>query len=144
MKKTLAIILTLALVICMMPASAFAAMVTNTISGSNGQYTATYENELTYNAKPQAPPITLSGEQAPQNPTYIYKTSNNGQVEGAPTEAGEYKIFIDEQAIGEFTISKVSIGSTEITTKPNVNIDATVKTTIAGIPQYNMDTTLKN
>ena len=144
MKKTLAIILTLALVICMMPASAFAAMVTNTISGSNGQYTATYENELTYNAKPQAPPLTLSGEQAPQNPTYIYKTSNNGQVEGAPTEAGEYKIFIDEQAIGEFTISKVSIGSTEITTKPNVNIDATVKTTIAGLSQDNMDTTLKN
>ena len=143
MKKTLAMILTLALVICMMPASAFAAVVTNTITGSGARYKATYENALTYNAKPQAPSITLSGDNAPQNPTYSYKTSNNASVEGAPTEAGEYKIFIDQQEIGEFAISKVSIGSTEITTKPNVNIDATLKTTIAGLSQAKMDETLK-
>ena len=86
MKKTLAIILPLALVICMMPASAFAAVVTNTITGSDGQYTATYENELTYNAKPQAPSITLSGVNAPQNPTYTYK-SNDTSVVAAPIEA---------------------------------------------------------
>lgn len=145
MKKTLTMILTLALVICMMPTSAFADVVTNTIAGSGTQYKATYENAFTYNAKPQAPSITLSGDNAPQNPTYTYK-SNDTSVVGAPTEAGEYKIFIGSQEIGKFTISKVSISSTEITTRPNVSIDATAKATIAGLSQndqQSMDKTLK-
>ncbi len=55
MKKTLAILLTLALVICMIPGSAFA----ETYDGVSFEFKAGYETEFVYNGKAQVPTLTI-------------------------------------------------------------------------------------
>ena len=114
MKKTLAIILTLALVICMMPANAFAAAVGN-VTIDNTNYTVTFDQDtFSYNAKSQAPVPTFTSSVGGQIPTFTYTYKK--------IEAGTYEMFAATNSaqavkIGDFTISSTSIIATEIKTK---------------------------
>lgn len=150
MKKTLTMILTLALVICMMPASAFAAAVGSSVTIGGVTYAITFgPDSFDYNAKTQVPTVTLTkqGESSPDSTlTYSYKQNNTPVAE--PKEAGVYEVWVKdasnhEAKVGEFTIKTVDIGSAVITTQPNVNINATIKETIEKLQTQSMDTTLK-
>lgn len=125
MKKTLAIILTLALVICMMPANAFAAAVGN-VTIDNTNYTVTFDQDtFSYNAKSQAPVPTFTSSVGGQIPTFTYtykKSEDNSAGDTVPIEAGTYEMFAATNSaqavkIGDFTISSTSIIATEIKTK---------------------------
>ena len=133
MKKTLTMILTLALVICMMPTSAFAAATGNVlINGVN--YTVTFnQNVFNYNAAPQAPVPTFTATEGTTIPTFKYTYQKSGEsstANVAPTEAGTYEMFAAVESgqakkIGDFTINPIFITQTEI-----VNIkklDETIK-----------------
>lgn len=133
MKKTLTMILTLALVICMMPTSAFAAATGNVlINGVN--YTVTFnQNVFNYNAAPQAPVPTFTATEGTTIPTFKYTYQKSGEsstANVAPTEAGTYEMFAAAESgqakkIGDFTINPIFITQTEI-----VNIkklDETIK-----------------
>lgn len=142
MKKTLAMILTLALVICMMPASAFAAA-TGNVSINGVDYTVTFnQNVFNYNAAPQAPVPTFTATEGTTIPTFKYTYQKSGEsstANVAPTEAGRYDMLAADgsgnaEKIGEFTIRTISITQTEI-----VNIKKLDKT-IQSNPD---DTTLK-
>lgn len=134
MKKTLAMILTLALVICMMPTSAFAAPVTGNVSINNTSYTVTFDHdEFDYNATSQAPVPTFTTTGMAQIPMFKYtyqKSGDTSTANTAPTEAGTYAMFAAVESgqakkIGDFTINPIFITQTEI-----VNIkklDETIK-----------------
>ena len=112
MKKTLAILLTLALVICMMPANAFAA------EPSTG-YTVQVSGSYTYDGTQKIPTISVTDNGTPvdsKNYSVSYQQSSNTVT--APVNAGEYTIVVTENVqagttpktgTATFTIQKLDI-----------------------------------
>ena len=103
MKKTLAIILTLALVICMMPASAFA----DTLVDLSGAIVGLSWTNKTYNGTVQKPEITVSKDgQKIDSENYTVQIKK-GETVVEPKEAGDYTVTL--QAIqGKSTFNKAS------------------------------------
>lgn len=112
MKKTLAIILTLALVICMMPANAFAdGPVLVDLSGATVGLSWTNK---TYNGTVQKPEITVSkGGQKIDSENYTVEIKK-GETVAEPKEAGNYTVTL--QAIeGKSTLNNVSAPNAKFT-----------------------------
>lgn len=94
MKKTLAILLSLALVVCMIPATAlvaFGASASGTVKIGGQDYTVTVrETQFTYNSSAQDPGVTVSGL---SGYTYSYENEAGKNVTSL-TDAGTYYIYI--------------------------------------------------
>ena len=131
MKKTLAIILTLALVICMMPANAFAdGPVLVDLSGATVGLSWTNK---TYNGTVQKPEITVSkGGQKIDSENYTVEIKK-GETVAEPKEAGNYTVTL--QAIegkstlnnpsapnAKFTIDALQLSDTSVQINSNGNI----------------------
>lgn len=126
MKKTLAILLSLALVICMIPVTAFAGVTQNTVHLGETDYTVSFDQDsFAYNAKGQAPYVTLTGSQSVPDVVWMYKKNDLGATasEEKPIEAGTYTVSVklasagvsDEgTSVGNFTIKQVGLSTTEI------------------------------
>ena len=112
MKKTLAIILTLALVICMMPASAFADGPV-LVDLSDATVGLSWTNK-TYNGTVQKPEITVSkGGQKIDSENYTVEIKK-GETVAEPKEAGNYTVTL--QAIeGKSTLNNVSAPNAKFT-----------------------------
>ena len=129
MKKTLAIILTLALVICMMPASAFA----DTLVDLSGATVGLSWTNKTYNGTVQKPEITVSKDgQKIDSENYTVEIKK-GEFVAEPKEAGDYTVTL--QAIegkstlnnasapnATFTINALQLSDTSVQINSNGNI----------------------
>lgn len=126
MKKTLAILLSLALIVCMMPSVAFGSATTEKIKygDDNKDYTVSFVDEFDYNAKKQVPStVTLT----PTSGTAISVSSTDckyfvGETEKEkPTEADTYTLKIKDgneyKAVGTFKINPVYIDKSKLTLK---------------------------
>lgn len=118
MKKTLAMILTLALVICMMPTSALVAYAAN-------EYTVSVQGTYTYNGSSQTPTITVKEGNSEVTgyavKYYGEKEQESNAVETAPTKAGTYNVLVSKTeggnekkgatqfVIGKYDLSKIRI-----------------------------------
>lgn len=120
MKKTLAILLSLALVICMIPATAsvaFAASGTGTVTIGSESYNVTVsETEYTYDGTVKNPTVTVTGLQADQY-TVSYKVSNTVTPLVA---AGTYDIYVTKSVETEAKVSGCQI----VINKATVSADA--------------------
>lgn len=120
MKKTLAILLSLALVICMIPATAsvaFAASGTGTVTIGSESYNVTVsETEYTYDGTVKNPTVTVTGLQADQY-TVSYKVSNTVTPLVA---AGTYDIYVTKSGETEAKVNDCQI----VINKATVSADA--------------------
>lgn len=126
MKKTLAMILTLALVICMMPTSAFAEDANSTFTLDNVTLSP---NTYTYDgtAKEPTPTVTVDGKTLVQGDAYrvtysanTNATSDSNKPKAIITGINTYKNVSLEK---EFVINKAVLGKTAV-----VSLDATSTT----------------
>ena len=134
MKKTLAILLSLALMICMIPATAATAWADATEEQS-AAYTVTVSGIYTYNGTAQTPSITVSETQGGASVTgytveyYSAENTNGTALSENPKNAGKYTVKVKKEVAGSgdqsgggttatikwgtatFTIAKASLGS---------------------------------
>ena len=127
MKKTLAILLSLALVICMIPATASVAFAADS-------YTVEVTGTYTYNGKAQTPKITVKdGETVVDSSKYTVSYSKGDTSVPNPTDAGNYTVTVTEKepvsgltkksGTGAFTIKSLDIStntSVQITSAGNI------------------------
>lgn len=127
MKKTLAILLSLALVICMIPATASVAFAADS-------YTVEVTGAYTYNGKAQTPKITVKdGETVVDSSKYTVSYSKGDTSVPNPTDAGNYTVTVTEKepvsgltkksGTGAFTIKSLDIStntSVQITSAGNI------------------------
>ncbi len=127
MKKTLAILLSLALVICMIPATASVAFAADS-------YTVKVTGTYTYNGKAQTPKITVKdGETVVDSSKYTVSYSKGDTSVPNPTDAGNYTVTVTEKepvsgltkksGTGAFTIKSLDIStntSVQITSAGNI------------------------
>ena len=126
MKKTLAILLSLALVICMIPATA-------SVAFAAGSYTVEVTGTYTYNGKAQTPKITVKdGETVVDSSKYTVSYSKDNDTVPNPTDAGDYTVTVTEKepvsgstaktGTGKFTIGQLDItsSSVQITSAGNI------------------------
>lgn len=137
MKKTLAILLSLALVVCMIPATAsvaFGAMasVNTQIDGVNYQVTIS-ENTFTYDGTPKGPKVTVKGADTqsvvPANITF----GKNGEADSdvKPTNSGSYNIYV--QPTGSSSKEKVALFDIQPVQLANVDVEKRVDITAENI-----------
>ena len=133
MKKTLAILLTLALVICMMPASAFAdGPGSNTIDVA-GVTVSVKNSTVTYNGQTQKPELQFSskGDQLTENVHYTITWTKEGtstsesEVKNVGTYKGQFMWKTETTAEGSnpealtFTIDTLDLSKTSISLQSN-------------------------
>ena len=146
MKKSLAILLSLALVICMIPATAFGAPVSEKVEIGGKQYTVTFNYDtFSYNAKEQVPVPTLTDDLGNKAAglTYTYKKADTEET--SPKDAGTYDMYVGTVKIGDFKINPISLADSniKIVAQEGVKIDSDAKTAITGAAVDNVDNTLK-
>lgn len=147
MKKILAILLSMALVICLVPTTAFGAALGN-VTINSGTYTVAFDSDsFSYNAKKQVPVVTIKdslGQDAP-NVTISYQKGGTEEVVSNPIEAGTYDIYAtinsDKQKIGDYIINPISLTDSNIKIVATQTIDSAAISTISG---NNNDGTLKS
>lgn len=147
MKKTLAILLSFALVICMIPATAFGAALDN-VTINSVTYTVAFDSDsFSYNAKKQVPVVTIMDSlgQAATDVTISYQKGGTEAVVSNPIEAGTYDIYAtinsDKQKIGDYIINPISLTDSNIKIVAIKTIDSAAISTISG---NNNDGTLKS
>ena len=120
MKKTLAILLSLALVICMIPVTAsvaFAASGTGTVTIGSESYNVTVsETEYTYDGTVKNPTVTVTGLQADQY-TVSYKVSSTVTPLVA---AGTYDIYVTKSGKTEAKVNDCQIVINKATVSADV------------------------
>lgn len=100
MKKTLAILLSLALVICMIPATAVTAY------AADG-YTVTVNGTYTYNGKAQIPDITVKdGDTTLASSVYSVTYQKDNTTVTEPIDVGSYTITVTEKNPAEGSTAK--------------------------------------
>ena len=126
MKKILTLILSLALVLSMIPATAFAAEVSGTVNIENTDYTVHFnQSSFSYNAAGQAPmaTLTVSSGMPASSFTYTYGATSGTASSASrefPIEAGSYNMYANDVNIGTFEITQSSIASTTIEAKTSL------------------------
>ena len=116
MKKTLAILLTLALVICMIPTSVYAADATQSLNVSLTL------NSTTYDGKPKTPTVKVGSTDVTSNNGYTMKWEKDGDdfdLTNGIINAGTYKVTVTEKSsnktgtatctVAPYNLSKVNI-----------------------------------
>lgn len=118
MKKTLAILLSLALVICMIPATAFAGAVGSTVEIGETTYNVIFgADTFTYNGAKQVPVVTLTNGGNPATPESI--TYKKGDVVVTdPKDAGTYDVYATFSTamgkVGSFTIQPYDLSKVKV------------------------------
>lgn len=120
MKKTLAIILSLALVICMMPAAAFAdGTLVTTLTESMITLSST---SAEYNGNNSLPTVNVSGGAIQGTDYEVSWKDNSGVVDGTKLNAGEYTVTVtpkDESTC--LSGSAIELSTKYVITKYNLN-----------------------
>ena len=148
MKKSLAILLSLALVICMIPATAFGAAATENVTIDSVAYKVTFNSDtFSYNAKEQVPVPTLtdgSGNKA-TGITYTYKKGDTDAPN--PIEAETYDVYATKNGttkkIGDFTINPISLTDSNIKIVAKKAIDSDAKTELGTTDDAELKTYFK-
>lgn len=155
MKKTLAILLSLALVLCMMPGAAFANTTTPTTTPPVDLATATVtvtNNAVTYNGSAQYPTVVVKVGETTLTETTDYKVAyKQGETAvAAPTDAGEYSIVVTGTAAADATTGgytgTVTASATHVISAYNLTgstkYSVSVGSQLSGVTTstFNMDT----
>ena len=119
MKKVLTLLLALALVVCMIPASAVTAF-------AEGEYTVTVSGTYTYTGAPQTPTISVKEGSTDITSNYEVKYTkikdgagagaSSTETNNAPTDAGTYTVSVVQTGVASGTTAKR--GSTTFTIAP--------------------------
>lgn len=114
MKKILTMILSLALVLSMIPATAFAAAVSGAVKIGDTDYTVQFDqSSFSYNAQGQTPIPTWTPTPNAQF-NYTYSESSGSASSALPIEAGTYNMYANGANIGTFEITQSSMANTTI------------------------------
>lgn len=140
MKKILTMILSLALVLSMIPATAFAAAVSGAVKIGDADYTVQFDqSSFSYNAQGQTPIPTWTPTPNAQF-NYTYSESSGSASRVLPIEAGTYNMYANDVNIGTFEITKISMANSNITIVSKASLGDEAKKTLTSA---NSDT-LKN
>lgn len=142
MKKILTMILSLALVLGMIPATAFAAAVSGEVQIGTEKFTVQFDqSSFSYNAARQAPRaiLTASSGTSASSFTYTYGATSSTSSD-LPIEAGTYNMYANNVNIGTFEITKISMANSNITIVSKASLGDEAKKTLTSA---NSDT-LKN